>query len=82
LATAAYPDVLVALAVSRGDDLKLVLYPGGAAGDRRLGLERLQAGGRYLIKQNGREFTANGLGKATLEHRLDGRTELHIVPAA
>jgi hypothetical protein len=81
LAAAAYPDVLVALAISHGDDLKLVLYSGGAAGDKTLGLERLQPGARYQLKETGYEFTADSQGKARLAHRVDGRTELHIVPA-
>lgn len=42
LAEVAYPQVLVARAFSRGDDLHLVLYPGAGEGLQSIGIERLK----------------------------------------
>jgi len=44
LADAKYPDVLVAKAVSHGDDLDLVLYPGKGSASQTLRIERLRPG--------------------------------------
>jgi hypothetical protein len=82
LADCKFPEVLVAKAVSHdGSDLDLVLYNGEEAGEQEIALERLRAGGAYIVKESGYSFTADGEGKAVLKVRLDGRTPLHIVAA-
>jgi hypothetical protein len=81
LADARYPDVLVAKAFSRGDDLELVLYPGAGAGTQKLGVERLKPGATYELQGgNGATFRADDLGRATLEIDLRGRTPVQITP--
>ena len=80
LADARYPDVLVAKAFSRGDDLELVLYPGAGAGPRKIGIERLKPGAAYELRGAG-AFRADEHGRATLDVDLKGRTPVHIVPA-
>ena len=79
LEKAAYPDVLVAQAISDGSDLRLVLYPGN--GDRRqtLGLARLKPGQSYTV--TGAKVTtirASSEGLANLEIMLHGRTEVAL----
>lgn len=49
LATASYPETLVAKATSSGHDLDLVVYPGRGHGRQRRGLARLQAGRHYRV---------------------------------
>lgn len=83
LGEAAYPDVLVARAFSTGEDLDLVLYNGAAAGPQTLGLERLTPNRAYAVRGAVEtDFTAGPDGTASLTVTLDGRTALHIVPAA
>jgi len=83
LADARYPDVLVAKAVSGGEDLALVLYPGADPGRQALGLERLRPNGRYAVEgAEVTEITADPGGRATLEVRLADRTALRIAPRA
>ena len=83
LTEASYPDVLVARAFSQGENLELVLYPGGASsGRRRLKLGQLKAGRAYRI--SGAEPTrieADANGAAELDILLAGRTEVSIAPA-
>lgn len=79
---ARYPDVLVAHAFSDGEDLQLVLYPGDGAGQRDISLAQLRPDSSYRVIQTGESFVADGAGRARLSIRLDGRTQLHIVPAA
>jgi hypothetical protein len=84
LEDARYPDVLVAKAFSRGDDLELVLYNGGAPGPQTLGLERLKPHKRYSIRGVGADrmrFEADGAGRAQVSVVLDGRTAIHVQPA-
>lgn len=82
LADARYPDVLVARAFSRGDNLELVLYPGGAPGVRRLGLERLKPGRADRVRGAGeRRLVADANRTARLDVPLSGRTALEIAPA-
>ncbi|MDR2160407.1 MAG: hypothetical protein LBP23_10120 [Treponema sp.] len=76
-----YPEVLVAKALSHGDDLELVLYNGAEEREQTIGLERLHKDGAYRIRETGRTFTADSEGKAALNCTLDGRTQLTIVPA-
>ena len=83
LASATYPDVLVAKATSTGEDLDLVLYPGRGNGRQRLGLARLAPGKRYRVA--GRpdlDFRADDQGLASLDVELTGRTALAIQPLA
>jgi len=81
LAEAPYPDVLVAKARSHGDDLDLVLHPGGAGGRHAIRIERLRPGARYELEGGQRgSFSADARGQATLELELRGRTPLRIVP--
>ena len=75
-----YPNVLVARAMSDGDDLDLVLYNGTAPGTEALGIERLKPGKTYRIKDSKTEFTADKDGRTTLNVLLDGRTKVHIIP--
>ena len=83
LATASYPDTLVAKATSSGQDLDLVVYPGRGPGRQQLGLARLQPGRHYRVA--GRpdlDFRADDQGTAQLAVELTGRTALAIEPVA
>jgi hypothetical protein len=81
LAGASYPEVLVAKAFSRGNDLELVLYNGAAPGLQNLGIERLKPGATYRISgAQVATVTADGQGRADLSVRLDGRTVVRIDP--
>ena len=82
LDAASYPDVLVAKAVSDGQDLALVLYPGRDAGRQTLGLARLVPGAAYRVagRATPQRFNADSDGRATLEVEIDGRTELRVLP--
>ena len=76
-----YPDVLVARAFSRGDDLELVLHPGRGPTAPTLTLERLKAGRRYSVTGAPVDaIVADATGKATFGIRLDSRTEVTIRP--
>jgi hypothetical protein len=83
LTEAKYPEVLVARAVSNGDDLDLVLYPGAKPGSQEIRIERLRPGAKYTT-HNGSEnaFAADHNGAASLSVELQGRTTLHILPAS
>ncbi|HKY89463.1 MAG TPA: hypothetical protein VJM11_00425 [Nevskiaceae bacterium] len=83
LADAAYPDVLVARAISRGEDLDLLLHPGRAAGhEHALVVERLQPGRRYRVGgARAASESADAQGRLRLHVRLDGPTAVHVVPA-
>jgi len=83
LTEARYPDVLVARAHSDGNDLDLVLYPGGLPGTQRLRVERLRPGLRYLVVGAGEpELVADESGAAWIGVELRGRTSVRITPAA
>lgn len=75
-----YPNVLVARAMSTGDDLDLVLYNGANPGTETLGIERLKPGKQYTTKDANIQFVADTDGKASIDVYLDGRTTVHIVP--
>jgi hypothetical protein len=82
LAEAAYPDVLVARAVTDGAALDLVLRPGNGPVRVTLGLDRLTPGGRYRVAGGtATELTADAEGRALLEVELAGRHELRVYPA-
>jgi hypothetical protein len=81
LADANYPEVLVAKAVSGGEDLSLVLYPGEQPGVYPLGLERLIPGRNYRTRGCTTEsVVADAQGHARVQVDLQGRTELRIEP--
>jgi hypothetical protein len=80
-----YPDVLVAKAFSDGKGLTLVLYAGGGNDRQNLHISRLEAGRRYEVRCSGidvRSFQADANGCAEIEVLLQGRTEVHVLPAA
>lgn len=80
LSACRFPDVLVAKAFSHdGEGLDLVLYNGNAAGTFSLGFERLVPGKVYL-GQDGEKFVADGGGRATIEVKIDDRTQIIITP--
>ncbi len=77
----AYPDVLVAKAVTDGEGLELVLYPGAGATHTRLALAQLKPGARYHSSGTLQEaFQADEAGRARVEVRLTGRTEVVVRP--
>lgn len=79
-----YPDVLVAKAFSRGEDLELVLMPGSAdGGPRQIGIARLVPGKTYDVSgdQPG-SITADACGRARMTIPLHARVALHLVPQA
>jgi hypothetical protein len=80
LTDARYPDVLVAKAFSRGDDLDLVLYPGAGSGPQKIGIERLKPGATYELRaaQQTTRFQADDRGAASLVVELSGRTPLQV----
>jgi hypothetical protein len=81
LAEAAYPDVLVAKAVTDGRALDLVLYPGDGPLRTRIRVERLAPHRRYAV--TGAvvdEVVASASGDAIVEVGLGGRRELRIAP--
>jgi len=78
-----YPDVLVARAYSRGEDLDLVLHPGRGRTQQTLTFTALQPGRRYAVSGAvPGELVADSAGTATLEVTLTGRTVVHLEPAA
>jgi hypothetical protein len=81
----AYPDVLVARAVSDGEDLELVLRPGrtGGSGRQALGLVRLRPGARYRLSGAVEDaVVAREDGSATIEVDLEDRIEVRLTPEA
>ncbi len=82
LAEARYPDVLVAKALSHGDDLDLVLYPGTKNGgaSHALRIERLRPGAEYSIEGTGRRLRADDTGTAAIDVPIEGRTALRVTP--
>ncbi|MET7769507.1 hypothetical protein [Nocardia sp. NPDC005366] len=82
LAEAAYPDVLVAKAVTDGAGLELVLRPG--RGDRRvrLGIHRLIPNRSYRVTGATESIvSANAHGESVIEVDLGGRTDVRVTPA-
>ena len=81
LTDASYPDVLVARAFSRGDDLDLALYPGKSPGRQSLKIERLQINRRYAVTGAATDtIVADSNGTAQLDVDLNGRTPVSIKP--
>lgn len=83
LAGAAYPDVLVAKAVTDGRALELVLRPGAGPVRTSLAFERLEPGANYVVDGVGQQrIVADGRGCAELPNvDLGGRLELLVRPA-
>lgn len=81
LAEAAYPDVLVAKAVSDGEALELVLRAGNGPRRSTLGLARLIPGRAYRVSGGVEtEITASAGGKALLTVDLAERNVVHLAP--
>jgi hypothetical protein len=78
-----YPDVLVARAVSDGQDLRLVLRPGTEPARRTIGIADLLPEQRYDVRGAvAPEVPAGRDGRATLEVDLGDRVELTMTPQA
>ena len=83
LAQAAYPDVLVARAVTDGRALDLVLRPGNDGGRTTLGVQRLAPLHDYVVIGGLEEsVTADDEGRALVTVDLDDRLEVVLRPAA
>lgn len=83
LAEADYPSVQVARAYSNGDDLELVLYPGGGAREQKIGFARLRPGRVYAVAgEIDRKLVADSEGRAYLNVSLAGRTQIHLKPVS
>ena len=81
LAQAAYPDVLVARAVTDGRALDLVLRPGNHGGRTTLGVERLAPRHDYVVMGGVDEaVTAGDDGCAMVSIDLDDRREVVLRP--
>jgi hypothetical protein len=74
-----FPDVLVAKAMSSGDDLDLVLYNGSNSGEQSIKIERLAPNTRYTVVSTRQKFSSDDNGTATITVLLSGRTPVHIV---
>jgi hypothetical protein len=83
LAEAAYPDVLVARAVSDGTGLDLVLRPGDGPVQTTLGLQNLKPDTEYLVTGAvSPTVRADAGGAASLPIALRERTEVRIAPSS
>ena len=81
LADAAYPDVLVARAVSDGNDLALILRPGNRHTRTTIAIERLRPHRTYHTQgAHDPAVTADHTGRALIEIDLNDRLELHLYP--
>ena len=80
---AAYPDVLVAKAVSDGTALDLVLAPGAGPVRTTLRLAQLRPGASYDVEGGASEhLVADAEGRADVELDLGGRTAVRVRPSA
>ena len=83
IASAAYPDVLVAEARADRGALRAVLHAGTDPGAKTLEIAGLVPTCGYLAEAgSAQRFTSDACGKATLRIPVHGRTALRIVPAA
>ncbi len=81
LQDAEYPQVLVAGAVSDGQDLRLHLAPGLCGGRHRLGLSQLRPGARYRVSGGVEsEIRADANGLADLHVDLERYCAVHVTP--
>ena len=79
LAEVAYPDVLVARAVTDGNALDLVLRPGDGPVRTHLAVDRLVPGRTYTaLGTTADTVTADGSGRALLEVDLGARHEVRL----
>jgi hypothetical protein len=77
----AYPDVLVARAVSERGGLAAVLYPGAGGGRHRLGISGLRPGTSYRAQGiDSPVVVADRAGSVTIEVTLAGRTQISLRP--
>jgi hypothetical protein len=82
LAEVAYPDVLVAKAVTDGSGLELVLRPGNGPVRATLRIERLRPGATYAVTGAPvPSIVATVTGTADVEVDLAGRLEVSLSPA-
>jgi linalool dehydratase/isomerase-like protein len=83
LSDAAYPDVLVARAVTDGTALDLVLRPGTTKARQRLQITRLRPNATYTVSGAvDRTLTADPAGSAFIDVDLTGRVEIAVTPTA
>lgn len=81
LAEAAYPDVLVAKAVTDGRALDLTLRPGNGPVRSRLRIERLLPGREYAVHGATEDvIVASAAGEAVIDIDLGDRHEVRIAP--
>ncbi|WP_254189761.1 hypothetical protein [Nocardia noduli] len=81
LADAAYPDVLVARAVTDGTGLELVLRPGRGDKRVRLAVHRLLPHRSYRVTgATEPTVSADANGECVIEVDLGGRTDVHVTP--
>lgn len=82
LEDAAYPDVLVAKAVSDGAALDLVLVPGAGPVRTTLTLAQLRPGASYDVRGGcATSLVADSAGRATLDVDLGARLAVRVTPA-
>ncbi|MBF6244025.1 hypothetical protein IU471_10565 [Nocardia elegans] len=83
LAEAAYPEVLVARAVTDGAALSCVLYPGTGATRTRLAIDQLRPRHTYNVHGAAEsEVVADDQGRATLTVDLEARLSVDVEPAS
>lgn len=81
LTDAAYPEVLVAKAVTDGQALDLVLRPGNGATRTSLAIERLQPGREYAVQGATSDGVVAGAdGRALIEVELGDRLDVTVRP--
>lgn len=83
IAEAAYPDVLVARAVTDGAALHAVLHPGAGARRTTLELERLRPHAAYVVRGGtDPRLVADAAGRARVTLDLEGRHPLAVEPVS
>jgi hypothetical protein len=81
LSAAPYPDIMIARAISTGQQLELVLYPADHPQRATITIAGLNAGRHYRAGFGTEQFLkADQAGIANLTIQLSGRTELTITP--
>ena len=81
IADAQYPEILPARAVSDGDVLEAVLYPGQGSGRFDIGFAQLRPGARYRLDGlTEAEGMADEHGKIRTNVELSGRQEIRLAP--
>ena len=83
IASAAYPDVLVAEARADRGSLRAVLHAGTEAGAKTIGIAGLVPTSTYIAEAGSTQrFTSDACGETTLRIPVHGRVALRIVPVA